>query len=119
MTIEEKDEDMEKIEKPVVDDTRVVDPPAEGSSRVTGGFLRGKAMGNVLNLADSPDLLVDVPIPAKGVVRLYSDLSHQPSINNPTMTLKTEAKPTLGPILEKLARSYSPVKSKGPHNSLS
>ena len=35
MTIEEKDEDMEKIEKPVVDDTRVVDPPAEGSSRVT------------------------------------------------------------------------------------
>ena len=29
-------------------------PPALGSSRTTGGFLRGKAFGNVLNHADFP-----------------------------------------------------------------
>ena len=29
-------------------------PPALGSSRTTGGFLRGRALGNALNHADFP-----------------------------------------------------------------
>lgn len=29
-------------------------PPPQGSSRTTGGFLRGQAYGNVLNHADFP-----------------------------------------------------------------
>jgi hypothetical protein len=87
-------------------------PPAEGSSRVTGGVLRGRAVGNVLNLPDTSELIQDIPVPAKGTVRLYSDLSHQPSTHKPILTMKTDAKPTLAPILQKLARSYSPVRSK-------
>jgi hypothetical protein len=86
--------------------------PPEGSSRVTGGVLRGRAVGNVLNLPDTSELIQDIPVPAKGTVRLYSDLSHQPSTHQPILTMKTDAKPTLGPILQKLARSYSPVRSK-------
>jgi hypothetical protein len=90
----------------------IATPPAEGSSRVTGGVLRGRAVGNVLNLPDTSELIQDIPVPAKGTVRLYSDLSHQPSTHKPILTMKTDAKPTLGPILQKLARSYSPVRSK-------
>ncbi|KAM6504364.1 hypothetical protein JOM56_001307 [Amanita muscaria] len=61
-------------------------PPLEGSSRVT-----------------------DKPAPAKGVVRLYPDLSHQPGVNKPMFIQTTVATPTLGPILQHLGRSFSPV----------
>jgi hypothetical protein len=87
-------------------------PLPEGSSRTTGGVLRGRAMGNVLNFPDASDPLGDRPVPAKGTLRLYSDLAHQPSTHQPILTMKTDAKPTLGPILHKLSRSYSPVRSK-------
>ncbi|KIL68997.1 hypothetical protein M378DRAFT_1058818 [Amanita muscaria Koide BX008] len=66
-------------------------PPLEGSSRVTGGFARGRAIGNVLNLSDAPFLLADKPTPAKGVVRLYPDLSHQPGVNKPMFIQTTVA----------------------------
>jgi hypothetical protein len=87
-------------------------PPAEGASCTTGGILRGRAVGNVLNHADAPDMVADQFAPAKGVVRLYSDLAQHPAQVRPTMTLKSSAAPTLAPILKKLARSYSPVQSK-------
>lgn len=105
---EKGSEDVSTLSKGVED----VIPPGQGSSRVTGGILRGRAMGNVLNQSDAPDILVDEVIPSKGLVRLYSDLSHQPFSHKPTITMKTETKPTLGPILQKLGRNYSPVRSK-------
>jgi hypothetical protein len=86
-------------------------PPPEGSSRVTGGVLRGRAVGNVLSFTDAQDLLTTNFVPAKGTVRLYPDLSHNPSYNKPIITLKTEAKPTLGPVLKRLARGYSPIRN--------
>ncbi|KAK2464943.1 hypothetical protein APHAL10511_003019, partial [Amanita phalloides] len=63
--------------------------------------------GNVLNLGDADDIL-EPHILAKGTIKLFSDLSHKPSQHKPTFTFNTEAGPTLGPILEKLARDYSP-----------
>ncbi|KAK2461393.1 hypothetical protein APHAL10511_006617, partial [Amanita phalloides] len=87
-------------------DIEMVSPP-QGSSRVTGGVLRGRAIGNVLNLPDADDIL-EPPILAKGTIRLFSDLSHKPSHHKPTFTFNTEAEPTLAPILEKLGRNYSP-----------
>jgi hypothetical protein len=83
--------------------------PAEGSSRVTGGTSRGRAVGNYLSLPDASEMLMDKPIPAKGTVRVYSVLQHQPSVHKPVMTFKVEAKPTLGPVLEKVAKFYSPL----------
>jgi hypothetical protein len=93
------------------EDVPTASPPPEGSSRATGGVLRGRAIGNVLNLPDAPEVLGDALIPARGTLKLFSDLSHRPSTHKPIMTLKTEAKPTLGPILQRLARGYSPVRS--------
>jgi len=117
LAVEEKgvEQDTEKGAEdasPFAKDVEDVIPPAQGSSRVTGGILRGRAVGNVFNLPDAPDVLVDEVIPSKGLVRLYSDLSHQPFAHKPIITMKTETKPTLGPILQRLGRSYSPVRSK-------
>ena len=86
------------------------DIPAEGSSRVIGGTSRGRAMGNYLSLPDASEVLMDKPVPAKGTVRVYSALQHQPSVHEPVMSFKVEAKPTLGPVLAKVARSYSPLR---------
>jgi hypothetical protein len=90
-------------------------PPPEGSSRVTGGFSRGRAIGNVYNLSDAADLLPDHIVPATGKVRLYSDLTHQPGVDKPKFTLKAEATPRLGPVLAKLGRLNSPVRKADPH----
>jgi hypothetical protein len=86
-------------------------PPPQGSSRVTGGVLRGRAVGNVLNLPDAPDILED-SIPKEGTLKLYSDLSQHPSTHGPVLTMKTKAHGSLKPILQKLVKCYSPVKSK-------
>jgi hypothetical protein len=112
--IQEADDEMEGIEEGMgqVVSTGDVLPPAEGSSRVTGGVLRGRALGNVLNFPDTTDLLVDRPVPAEGLVILYSNRSHIPFVHEPAMTLNTETKPTLGPILQRLGRKFSPVRSK-------
>ena len=37
-------------------------PPPEGSSRVTGGVLRGRALGNVLSFPDAQDILASNPV---------------------------------------------------------
>ena len=92
-------------------DVQMASPPPMGSSRATGGILRGRALGNELKLPDAFDMLVDSPVAAKGVVRLFSDISHRPSEHQPTLTLKMDAKPSLGPILQKLGRSYSPIRN--------
>ncbi|KAM6499371.1 hypothetical protein JOM56_004879 [Amanita muscaria] len=119
VAIQEVDNEMEGIEDAgqvestdvgQVESSRDVLPPAEGSSRVIGGFSRGRALGNVLNFPDAPDLLVDGPFPAQGIVRVYSERSSMPSVHKPSMTMKAETKPTLGPILQKLGRKYSPVR---------
>jgi hypothetical protein len=85
-------------------------PPLNGSSRVTGGILRGRAVGNVLNLPDAPDFLDDV-IPEVGTIKLYSDLSQHPSTHRPVLTMKTKMMSSLKPILEKLVNRYSPISS--------
>ncbi|KIL56370.1 hypothetical protein M378DRAFT_17139 [Amanita muscaria Koide BX008] len=70
--IEEKDEEGEKEVKEVkekkrgndmegIEGVQDGDVPLEGSSRVTGGVLRGRAVGNVFSLADS-DMLQELPL---------------------------------------------------------
>ena len=90
-------------------DIDMASPPPEGSSRVTGGILRGRAIGNVLNLPDADDL-VEPAIPAKGTVKLFSDLALKPSQHKAIFTFSTRAESSLGPVLERLGRNYSPVR---------
>jgi len=92
-------------------------PPANGSSRSTGGFSRGRALGNVSNIGDPfDDMQQDVMPLSRG--RVNVTIVQQPPaalvVENPTSHLKvlSPCYETLGPLLKKVAKSYSPVRSK-------
>ena len=91
--------------------------PANGSSRSSGGILRGRALGNFPNIGDPFETMPqDVqPLPHG---RINITIVQQPPsdvvIENPTSHLKVVSPcfETLGPLLQKVAKSYSPVRSK-------
>jgi len=91
--------------------------PAHGSSRSTGGILRGCALGNAFNIGDPfDDVPQDVAPLSRGRVNV-TIVQQPPSdviIENPTSHLKVGSPcyDTLGPLLKKVAKSYSPVRSK-------
>ena len=91
--------------------------PAHGSSRSTGGILHGRALGNTFNIGDSiGDVPQDVAPLSHG--RINITIAQQPPsavvIDNPTshLNIKSPCYETLGPLLKKVAKSYSPVHSK-------
>lgn len=77
--------------------------PLEGSSRTTGGTLRGKAIGNVFNLSDSHELTLQA-ISGRGIVKVHEVLVENPDGCAPKMVLKMGVFSTLGPILTKLGQ---------------
>ncbi|KAM6492665.1 hypothetical protein JOM56_012389 [Amanita muscaria] len=83
--------------------------PLKGSSRVTGGILRGKAQGNTFNMADAPDISDDYMHGAKGRVMIYCP-GQDPSDHKPQLTLTTKVSGRLGSVLEEIAERYSPIK---------
>jgi hypothetical protein len=88
-------------------------PCLQGSSRTVGGILRGHALGNVFNFADGPDMAQDNLVPSSGKVLVY--LSDQnpanlvPGSMKPTARIKATISNTIRPVLEKIARKYSPA----------
>ena len=90
--------------------------PLEGASRTVGGVIRGQARGNVFSLADAPDAMQD-RFQAKGLVKVYKSCIDTFSDFKPTMVLKSEVTPSIGPILRNLSRRYSPVSSMFLHYS--
>ena len=91
--------------------------PANGSSRLTGGILRGHALGNTPNIGDSfEDMEPDIKPLARGWINVT--IVQQPPgdliIENPTSHLKVmlPCYGTMAPLLKKVAKSYSPVRSK-------
>ena len=82
----------------------------QGASKVTGGILQGRALGNVFNYADAPEgSNFDYGLGSqKGKVHIYTSRNNM----NPILVLKHDVTPTLAPILRGLACSYSPVSSK-------
>jgi len=91
--------------------------PAYGSSWSTGGILHGHAVGNTFNIGDpSGDVLQDVAPLSHGWINI-TIVQQPPSaavIENPTLHLnvKSPCYETLGPLLKKVMKSYSPVCSK-------
>ena len=91
--------------------------PANGSSRSTGGILRGRALGNSFNIGDPiGDVAQDVAPLSNGRINVMI-VQQPPSdvvIKNPTslLNVKSPCYDTLGPLLKKVAKSYSPVHSK-------
>jgi len=93
------------------------EPPANGSSRATGGIFRGRALGNSFNIGDEHDDMQEDVMPLiRGRVNIT--IVKQPPgdlvIENPSSYLKVNSPcyETLGPVLKKVAKSYSPVRSK-------
>ena len=90
-------------------------PPAEGSSRETGGFIRGNARGNVFNLADAGDQVASLDLgPKRGTIGLYfsDENPGNVTVGQPSMTIRTKVELTLKPVLEAVAKKYSAIKSK-------
>jgi hypothetical protein len=83
----------------------------QGASRITGGFARGRAYGNVFNFADEPNMFHDQPVRQNmGKVLLYMSMGNPDSMK-PIMSLKHEVSLTLGPVLTKLAKRYTQIDS--------
>ena len=71
--------------------------------------MRGRAFGNVYNLADEMDFNQQ-PGRVMGKVHIYK--SHgNPNDSAPHMSIRHEVTKSLAPVLEKLGTQYSPVKS--------
>ncbi|TFK32200.1 hypothetical protein BDQ12DRAFT_562474, partial [Crucibulum laeve] len=91
----------------------------QGASRTTGGFLHGQAYGKYENHADFNNFHDNHLGPVKGKAHLYvsdqNPVSIDPSSLKPAMTMKTEVTSTIGPVLQKFAKRYSPISSSGGH----
>ena len=92
--------------------------PAEGSSQTTGGLLCGKAMGNVVNLADMQDVAAAKPVDSavKGIVKVYIsdiepselDFKNMKPITKVTIKVNTN----IGSVLAEVANWYPAIKHK-------
>ena len=94
-----------------------IQAPANGSSRSTGGVLRGHALGIAPNIGDPfDDMQQEVRPLSRGRINLT--IVEQPPgdviIENPTSHLKvlSPCYETFAPLMKKVAKSYSPVRSK-------
>ena len=89
----------------------------QGASRVTGGFMRGRAQGNFFNFADASDNLPSQSTPVTGKVHLYfSDVD--PTTTRPNMSLTHELTADLAPVLTSLGELLSPIHSKCSHSMI-
>ena len=96
--------------------------PAYGSSRSTGGILRGRAHGNTFNMADAGDVWDDINIYSaqkaeKGKIFLYiSDLNTQEiDVTRPSFTVTIHdinKYQTIQHVIERGSRDYSPIRRK-------
>ena len=91
--------------------------PANGSSRSTEGILHGRALGNSFNVGDPiGDVAQDVAPLSYGCINVTIVQQHPSDvvIEYPTslLNVKSPCYDTLGPLLKKVAKSYSPVCSK-------
>ena len=91
--------------------------PANGSSHSTRGILRGRALGIAPNIGDPfDDMQQEVRPLSRGRINL-TIVEHPPGdviIENPTSHLKvlSPCYETFAPLMKKVAKSYSPVRSK-------
>ena len=93
-----------------------IQAPANGSSRSTGGILRGRALGIAANIGDPFDDMQEVRPLSRGRINL-TIVEHPPGdviVENPSSHLKvlSPCYETFAPLMKKVAKSYSPVRSK-------
>lgn len=84
--------------------------PLRGASRITGGTTRGRATGNVFNMADTAVEDIEMTVPRTGKVHLYTSLVN-PAQNRPSRVLKINVQFSMGPVLKSIAAKFSPIQS--------
>jgi hypothetical protein len=77
-------------------------PALQGSSRTTGGIIRGKALGNLFNLGDTQDLPMQTAS-GRGIVKVHYTLVKDPG-NSPKMIIKMGVCTTLASVLRMLGK---------------
>lgn len=94
-----------------------VDLPLMGSSRTSGGFIRGLAHGNIPNHADFTTPSLDLEINVNGEVYLYlteqypRDVKFEDLKGDSELVVIVKVVGSMGPILEKVARKCSIIQS--------
>jgi hypothetical protein len=89
--------------------------PSMGSSRITGGFIRGHAYGNVLNHADFNATAFETPI--MGEVYLYvtdeypRHVSFELLQGESELVVMVKVAKSMAPILKMVARKFSVIQS--------
>jgi len=93
---------------PSTEDDELDELDPRGSSRTTGGFSRGKAMGNNYNWGDADDVVGpgDWNTPTYGKVLLFVD---RETGSSPYMSFSTETTSELPVVLRELSGRFSPI----------
>jgi hypothetical protein len=88
-----------------------------GSSRTSGGLLRGRAHGNKLKHADMITVDNESDVPVKGEVNLYLTDQYPRNVNfdflrgESGLVAMVNVAKTMAPILDVVARKFSVIKS--------
>ena len=82
----------------------------QGASCTVDGVFCGRAVGNVFNVGDAKDISADDKRSLMGKVKVFRS-GEDPSASKPHMTYRTKIGGNLNPILNELARHFSPAKS--------
>src|SRR6266567_1233666 len=92
-------------------------PKLHGASRTSGGLFRGQATGNALNAADFSDSNNNESIgPVRGQINIYLSRDDPARLSPDSLTTYARfsydyaAKTPIAPVLERVARRYSPVR---------
>ena len=88
-----------------------MEPALQGASCTTGGIIRGKAHGNVLSLADAPEVLGDKLKLPEGEVRVFTSLV-DPTDVKATLVVKATTDTSLIVILKQMRKKYCPMEGK-------
>jgi hypothetical protein len=89
--------------------------PSMGSSRITGGFIRGHAYGNVMNHADFTATVFETPV--MGEVYLYLTDQYPRYVNfellkgQSELVVMVKVAKSMAPILKMVARKFSVIQS--------
>jgi hypothetical protein len=92
-------------------------PKLHGASRTSGGLFRGQATGNALNAADFSNSNNNESIgPVRGQINIYLSQDDPARLSPDSLTTYAHfsydyaAKTPIAPVLERVARRYSPVR---------
>ena len=91
--------------------------PLMGSSRTTGGFIRGRARGNIPKHADFYTVNNESDVPVKGEIYLYLTDQYPRNVNfeflrgESDLVVMVNVAKSMAPILHMVAHKFSVIKS--------